>query len=199
MVAVDLIHLIVGLGNPGGEYEKSRHNVGFWLLDEWATKTRASFSKEERFQALLAKGSTGMYGLKPTTYMNLSGRSVAAFVKYYKLNPNQILVVHDDLDLPVGSVRLKQGGGHGGHNGLRSITQELGTDGYRRVRLGIGRPPEGWDVTNHVLGSVKKNERTEICKTIIKVIDCMEDIRSGEFKKVMNRLNTRDKKKVEDI
>jgi len=199
MVVIDKIHLAVGLGTPGRDYETSRHNVGFWLLDEWAAKARAIFSKEQRFQGLLAKGVTGMYGLKPTTYMNLSGRSVSAFAKYYKLSPSQILVVHDDLDLPVGSVRLKHGGGHGGHNGLRSITQEIGTDGYRRVRIGIGRPPEGWDVTNYVLGLVKPDEQAEICAAIIKVVDCLEAMRLGAFEQVMNRLNTRDKKKAEDI
>jgi PTH1 family peptidyl-tRNA hydrolase len=199
MVAADSIELVVGLGNPGSEHEKSRHNVGFWLLDEWALKTRTDFSKEARFHGLLAKGAAGMYGLKPTTYMNLSGRSVAAFARYYKVKPSQILVVHDDLDLPVGSVRLKHGGGHGGHNGLRSITQELGTDGYRRARIGIGRPPEGWDVTNYVLGSAKPGECDEIRVAIDKVVDSLEDIRAGEFAQVMNRLNTREKKKAEGI
>ena len=199
MVSADSIELVVGLGNPGSEHKKSRHNVGFWLLDEWALKIRTDFSKEARFHGLLAKGAAGMYGLKPTTYMNLSGRSVAAFARYYKVKPSQILVVHDDLDLPVGSVRLKHGGGHGGHNGLRSITQELGTDGYRRARIGIGRPPEGWDVTNYVLGSAKPGECDEICVAIDKVVDSLEDIRAGEFAQVMNRLNTREKKKAEGI
>lgn len=199
MVAADSIELVVGLGNPGSEHEKSRHNAGFWLLDKWALKTGTDFSKEARFHGLLAKQAAGMYGLKPTTYMNLSGRSVAAFARYYKVKPSQILVVHDDLDLPVGSVRLKHGGGHGGHNGLRSITQELGTDGYRRARIGIGRPPEGRDVTNYVLGSVKPGECDEICAAIDKVVDSLEDIGAGAFVQVMNRVNTREKKKAEDI
>ena len=137
------LKLIVGLGNPDKKYLSTRHNVGFWLLDGWAGKNQAPLSPSARHSGILGKCPNGVTFLKPTTYMNLSGQSVASYANYYGLEAKKILVAHDDLDLSAGCVRLKYGGGHGGHNGLRSITQSLGSDAYYRVRIGIGRPDNG--------------------------------------------------------
>jgi PTH1 family peptidyl-tRNA hydrolase len=156
------IKLIVGLGNPGREYEATRHNAGFWWVDELAQKHSVNFKIESKFHGLVARAN--LYGhevhlLKPQTFMNVSGRSVVALALFYKILPNQILVVHDELDLPPGSAKLKMGGGHGGHNGLKDIIAQLGTKDFWRMRIGIGHPGERSEVVNYVLNAPRKEEQ----------------------------------------
>ncbi len=155
------IHLIVGLGNPGREYETTRHNVGFQWVDELARKQKLSFKSESKFHGLTARGQ--LHGqevllLKPQTFMNHSGRAVGALVQFYKIEPAEMLVVHDELDLPPGLARLKLGGGHGGHNGLKDIIAHLGSKDFWRLRIGIGHPGERTEVSNYVLGDPRHEE-----------------------------------------
>ncbi len=153
------IQLIVGLGNPGLEYQDTRHNVGFWWVEELLAQYNlplnpAMFKEEKRFRGALAslKNLSGIKLLKPLTFMNLSGVSVATFMHFYRIVPEQILVVHDELDLPVGTIRLKLGGGHAGHNGLKSIIEHLGSNEFMRLRIGIGRPTfKNQDIADYVL------------------------------------------------
>ncbi len=156
------IRLIVGLGNPGREYETTRHNVGFMWVDELARLQKLSFKSEAKFHSLTARGQ--LHGhevllLKPQTFMNVSGRSVGALVQFYKIEPAEMLVVHDELDLPPGVTRLKMGGGHGGHNGLKDIIAHLGTKDFWRLRLGIGHPGDRDEVVNYVLNDPRREER----------------------------------------
>lgn len=135
---------LIGLGNPGPDYARTRHNAGFWLADRFVERHGGAFRAESKFFGALARvrvGGTDVLILKPATYMNRSGQAVSALAQFYKLTPDELLVAHDELDLPVGTVRLKRGGGHGGHNGLRDIHKPLG-DAYRRVRIGVGHPGE---------------------------------------------------------
>ena len=186
------IRLVVGLGNPEESQQNDRHNVGFWLLDGWASKNKAPLSPSARHSGILGKCPNGVTFLKPTTYMNLSGQSVASYANYYGLEAKKILVAHDDLDLSAGCVRLKYGGGHGGHNGLRSITQSLGSDAYYRIRIGIGRPEPGRDVSSFVLGKPSSKERSIISSRIDDVLALSDEILSGSFESAMNVLNRRD-------
>jgi PTH1 family peptidyl-tRNA hydrolase len=188
------IRLVVGVGNPGESHQNDRHNVGFWLVDGWASKNEASLSPSVRHSGISGKCPNGVSFLKPTTYMNLSGQSVASYANYYSIEAKNILVAHDDLDLSVGCVRLKYGGGHGGHNGLRSITQSLGSDAYYRVRIGIGRPESGRDVSSFVLGKPGAKERLIISSRIDDVLALSDEIMSGSFESAMNVLNRRDDK-----
>ncbi|WP_159991790.1 aminoacyl-tRNA hydrolase [Pelistega ratti] len=138
-----MIRLIVGLGNPGPQYEATRHNVGFWLADQLAEDVKASFTVESGFFGQLAKTKTiegNLYILKPSTYMNRSGQSVRAVAQFYKIPVEEILVLHDELDIPSGQVKLKRGGGHAGHNGLRDIQAQMGSPDFWRLRIGVGHP-----------------------------------------------------------
>ena len=186
------IDLIVGLGNPGSQYARTRHNVGFWLLDQLAA-SGADLRVESKFQAEV--GALKFAGrrvalLKPTTYMNLSGQAVGAYARYYKIQPAAILVVHDELDLAPGTVRLKRGGGHGGHNGLRDITAQLGTE-FLRLRLGIGHPGSADKVVEYVLGNPPTDDRLAIEDAISRGLLVMPEIVAGQTDKIMNQLNRR--------
>ena len=186
------IDLIVGLGNPGAQYERTRHNVGVWLLDKLAQQG-ASLRAESKFQAVL--GTLRLAGravvlLKPTTFMNHSGQAVSAYARYYKIEPAAILVLHDELDLPPGTVRLKVGGGHGGHNGLRDIAAQLGTE-FLRLRIGIGHPGSADQVVNYVLGSPSLEDRLAIDQAIARGLEGMPEIVAGQADKIMNQLNRR--------
>jgi PTH1 family peptidyl-tRNA hydrolase len=192
-----VIRLVVGLGNPEKSHENDRHNVGFWLLDEWVLKRNVGLKPSQRYLGVAGKTTDGLNFLKPTTYMNLSGQSVAAYAKYFSIKPTEILVAHDDLDLDVGSVRLKYGGGHAGHNGLKSITQSLGSDSYCRIRIGIGRPERGHNVSSFVLGKPKPAERSKIVSRIDDILAISDDIVSGSFEDAMNTLNRRTKNQDE--
>jgi PTH1 family peptidyl-tRNA hydrolase len=155
------IKLIVGLGNPGREYEGTRHNAGFWWVDEFAHANQITFKAESKFHGLAARSAVQgreIFLLKPQTFMNVSGRAVGALAQFYKIEPAQILVVHDELDLPPGSAKLKLGGGHGGHNGLKDIIAHLGTRDFWRLRIGIGHPGDRAEVANFVLNAPRREE-----------------------------------------
>lgn len=183
------IALIVGLGNPGPQYARNRHNVGFWFVDRIGDTRR-----ESRYDAEL--GSTTIGGervvlMKPMSYMNRSGGPVGAYLRFFKIEPSQVLVVHDELDLAPGVVRLKQGGGAGGHNGLRDLTAHIGND-FKRLRIGIGHPGSAPLVTNYVLGNPSPEDRTAIEQAIERAFERLADIVGGRFELVMNELNRRD-------
>ncbi len=148
--------LVVGLGNPGVRYAATRHNLGFWVVDRIASEEGLVWRQQGR--AFTARWNSGWL-MKPTTFMNASGEVVAPFVRYYKIDPERLLVVHDDMDLPLGRLRLRRGGSAGGQKGVRSIIEQLGTDRFDRLRLGIGRPPEGWDAAGWVLSKFSPEEQ----------------------------------------
>ena len=151
--------LIVGLGNPGAEYSETRHNAGFWFCERLADTLGVRFSHESRFHGLVANArEAGMWLLMPQTFMNRSGQAIGALARFYRIEPAEILVVHDELDLPLGRMRAKRGGGNAGHNGLKSLTQELGSPDFVRLRLGIGRPEPGRDVAGFVLEPFGRDE-----------------------------------------
>ncbi len=187
------IQLIAGLGNPGNEYEKTRHNAGFWFIDQLTCHYNLTLKSEAKFLGDVAKLNTpsgNVWLLKPATFMNRSGQSIARLAQFYKIKAEQILIVHDDLDLAPGTVKLKQGGGHGGHNGLRDSIAQLGNNFYR-LRLGIGHPGNKEQVVGFVLGKTPQNEKSLIESSIDKSIDSIELILQGDMQKVMNQLHSK--------
>ncbi len=187
-----MISLIVGLGNPGDEYKKTRHNAGFLLLDALANKYAASFSYESKFKADVAKimvGGKSVRLIKPQTFMNKSGLSVRACANYFEVPVEQILVAHDELDIDVGLVRLKFGGGHGGHNGLRDIIAQMSTKEFYRLRLGIGHPGDRNKVVSYVLKAPSKIEAQLLDEVICRVTEEIPAICRGEYQSVMGRLH----------
>ena len=187
------IRLIVGLGNPGPQYELTRHNVGFWLADVVAARNGGQFRIEPKFNGFLCRvtvGSRDLRLLKPSTFMNRSGQSVAAVVRYFDIPPDQVLVAHDELDLPVGTVRLKQGGGHAGHNGLRDIMQVLGSRDFWRLRIGIDHPGDRSQVVNYVLSRASRDEEVNILDALDDVDRSLPDLLDGGIQKAMNRLHS---------
>ena len=187
----DGVQLVVGLGNPGAGHAEDRHNAGSWLVDALAAQLGVDLRNDSRCKGELGRAASGLRMLKPSTYMNLSGESVAACASYFRIPPAAVLVVHDELDLEAGTVRLKRGGGHGGHNGLRSIEQQLGTSDYLRVRLGIGHPGVGRDVSGYVLSRPPAAERAAIHAAIDDVIAQFAQLIDGGFDRAMNTLNRR--------
>ena len=188
-----MIKLVVGLGNPGRQYEKTRHNAGFLFLDGLISGVSVGWIKESRFDGLLSEiGFAGerVVLLKPDTFMNRSGRSVGKVAKYYKLMPEEILVVHDELDFDVGLVRLKKDGGHAGHNGLRDIITHLGSKEFYRLRIGIGRPPVGKAVADFVLSNPSRDELGLMLSAFDLAGSCMERIVCGDVAGAMNKLNS---------
>lgn len=186
--------LVVGLGNPGPRYEGTRHNAGFWLADRLARRLGTDFRAARRFPLDACEAGTAagrVRIVKPTTYMNRSGQAVGAIAEYFRIAPAAILVVHDDLDLPPGSVRVKEGGGHGGHNGLRDIAAHLGTRDFARVRLGIGRPGPEKDPIDYVLERPRAEERHLIDDAIDQVLGWSEAILAGDLQPVMKALHTK--------
>ncbi len=187
------IRLIVGLGNPGADYELTRHNAGFWLVDQLA---RGELRKESRFQALAAKtriAGNEVWLLEPQTYMNRSGQSVGAIARFYKIAPDEVLVVHDELDLPPGAAKLKKGGSSGGHNGLKDITAALGTQDYWRLRIGIGHPRElklQQPVVDFVLHRPRADEQRLIDEAIDKSLDVIPLLCDGRHEQAMMELHT---------
>ncbi|QGN45520.1 aminoacyl-tRNA hydrolase [Micromonospora sp. WMMC415] len=173
--------LVVGLGNPGREYAGNRHNVGFMAADLLAGRVGAKFGRHKRAVAEVAEGRLGFGGprlvlVKPLTYMNLSGGPVASLAQFYKVPPAQVIAVHDELDIAYGQVRVKCGGGEGGHNGLRSMTKSLGTKEYVRVRFGIGRPPGRQDPADFVLSDFGAVERKELDFLVDRAVDVVESV-----------------------
>jgi peptidyl-tRNA hydrolase, PTH1 family len=188
------VQLIVGLGNPGPKYEQTRHNVGFIFVDELARSKGASFRLENKFHGDVCKLSlvgNDVWLLKPNTFMNLSGKSVAALARFYKIPPESVLLVHDELDISPGQLRLKQGGGHGGHNGLRDTIAQLGSKEFKRLRIGIGHPGESRDVSNYVLGKAPRDEQIEIDAAMDEALRTLPQILEGEMQAAMNRLHSR--------
>lgn len=187
------IKLIVGLGNPGREYEATRHNAGFWWVDEFARVNQIPFKAENKFHALAARSvlhGHELYLLKPQTFMNVSGRSVGALVQFYKIEPAQIMVVHDELDLPPGSAKLKLGGGHGGHNGLKDIIAYLGSRDFWRLRIGIGHPGDRAEVANFVLNAPRKEEQVLIENALQRAQDVAPLIVEGKLEAAMLKLHS---------
>lgn len=185
------IDLIAGLGNPGAEYAKTRHNVGFWFLDELARQHNLTFQSQSKFfgEATRLTGSNDCRLLKPTTFMNRSGQSVGAMASFFQIPVDRILVIHDELDLEPGTVRLKEDGGHGGHNGLRDISSRFGSGKYLRLRIGIGHPGNRNEVTNYVLGRPSKQDEDLILDSIQEALRLMPDILAGNLQNVMNELH----------
>jgi len=187
------IQLIVGLGNLGNEYTGTRHNAGFWWVDQVCAETGSKLNLEAKFfgHAGKLKNSSEVWLLKPTTFMNASGRSVGALAKFYKIPPEAILVIHDELDLPPGTVKLKKGGGHGGHNGLKDIAAQLGTPDFWRLRLGIGHPGDKNAVANYVLKDPTRDEMRAIEENIDQSTTLLPLLLKGEFEAAMLKLHTK--------
>ena len=184
--------LIVGLGNPTPKYEHTRHNAGFWFADEIAQRYKLSFSADSRSQGMLARldwEGESVYLLKPMQYMNRSGGSVLALANFFKIEPTRIVVAHDELDFPPGTLKLKVGGGHGGHNGLRDIAAKLGNSGFTRIRLGIGHPGNRDEVVNYVLDKPSKHDEGLIYDAVARAADYFPQILVGNLGLVMNSLN----------
>ncbi|MDD5384087.1 MAG: aminoacyl-tRNA hydrolase [Gallionella sp.] len=187
------IRLIVGLGNPGREYETTRHNAGYWWVNELARLQKLSFKSEAKYHGLTARGQLHgheMLLLKPLTFMNVSGRAVGALAQFYKIAPAEILVVHDELDLPPGVARLKMGGGHGGHNGLKDIIAHLGSKDFWRLRLGIGHPGDRADVAGYVLNDPRREERELIDEAIQRALHVAPLIVEGKTEAAMLKLHS---------
>lgn len=187
------VQLIVGLGNPGAEYEPTRHNAGFWFVDELARAAGCSLRNESRFHAEV--GRCTLHGQdcrlqKPATFMNRSGQAVAALAKFLRIPPTEILVVHDELDLPPGAARLKKGGGHGGHNGLRDLIAHLGTQDFLRLRIGIGHPGDRSQVVDYVLRRPGREERELIDAAMLRALEVMPLAVAGEFERAMHKLHS---------
>ena len=187
------IRLIVGLGNPGREYETTRHNAGYWWVDELARLQNLSFKSEAKYHGLTARGQLHgheMLLLKPQTFMNVSGRAVGALAQFYKIAPAEMLVVHDELDLPPGVARLKMGGGHGGHNGLKDIIAHLGSNDFWRLRFGIGHPGDRADVAGYVLNDPRREERELIDEAIQRALHVAPLIVEGKTEAAMLKLHS---------
>jgi len=189
-----MIRLLVGLGNPGPEYEATRHNAGFWWVDEVARKLNATLVTERSYFGLVARVNRPagpIWLLEPMTFMNLSGKSVAALARFFKIAPEEILVAHDELDLMPGQVKLKQGGSHAGHNGLKDIHAQLGSADYWRLRLGIGHPGVKTEVINYVLRKPPQEQREAIEKTIEQSLGALDLLLDGDMERAMMRIHAK--------
>jgi len=181
-----MIKLFVGLGNPGAEYEATRHNAGFWWIDALARELKLNLSYDKGFHGLVARGNVHgqtVWLLEPQTFMNLSGKSVAALARFYKIQPDEMLVAHDELDIVPGQAKLKLGGSHAGHNGLRDIHAQLGTDDYWRLRIGIGHPGVKAEVVNWVLKKPAPEQRTAMEECITRTVKAVPAMLAGEMDK----------------
>ena len=179
-----MIRLFVGLGNPGPEYEDTRHNAGFWYIDDLARRLKVTLQPDRAYHGLVARANTPqgpVWLLQPQTYMNLSGKSVGALAGFFKIAPAEILVVHDELDFPPGTAKLKLGGGSGGHNGLKDISAQLGTHDYWRLRLGIGHPGERDAVVGYVLKAPRREEQDLIDRAIDRCLLAWPDLAAGDY------------------
>lgn len=195
MAASASIRLVAGLGNPGKSYERTRHNAGFWFVDALAAKLGAGLASQSKFAAEVARAGEVRLA-KPATWMNESGRSVGALARFLAIEPGEILVVHDELDLPAGTVKLKLGGGVAGHNGLKDIRAHLATAEFWRLRLGIGHPRDSelpqQQVVDYVLKPPRADERDAIGRAIDRALDAWPDIAAGDMERAMMRLHTKD-------
>ncbi|MFG6442111.1 aminoacyl-tRNA hydrolase [Roseateles sp. LKC17W] len=192
-----MIRLLVGLGNPGAEYEDTRHNAGFWWIDTLARDLKASLAPDKAYHGLVARvnqapGANGpIWLLQPMTYMNLSGKSVAALARFFKIAPEEILAVHDELDLAPGEMKFKKGGGNGGHNGLKDMQAQLGSGDFWRLRLGIGHPGHKAEVANYVLRKPPQAEREALQDCITKSQAAVELMLRGEMDKALAKIHAK--------
>jgi peptidyl-tRNA hydrolase, PTH1 family len=188
------IRLLVGLGNPGKEYERTRHNAGCWLVERFATANAITLRKDLKFKALVGRlDPGGAWLVVPQTFMNLSGQPVHMLAGFFRIKPEEILVAHDELDFPAGVAKLKQGGGIAGHNGLRDISQRLATHEYFRLRLGVGRPPAGTEGGDYVLQKPMAEERAAIDAAIDKALSVLPLCFAGDLQGAMHKLHTEEK------
>jgi PTH1 family peptidyl-tRNA hydrolase len=189
------VKLLVGLGNPGRKYEDTRHNAGFWFVERFAARSSVTLRKDAKFQALVGRHeSTGTWLLLPQGYMNTSGRPVQMLAGFFKIAAADILVAHDELDFPPGTIRIKQGGGVAGHNGLKDISSRLGTHDYWRLRIGIGHPGARELVTHHLLNShPTKEERGAIDAALDRALEVMPLVLANDVQGAMLKLHTQDK------
>lgn len=189
-----MIRLIAGLGNPGPEYEATRHNAGFWFVDAVARELKAALVPERGYFGLAARASTrhgSVWLLEPMTFMNLSGKSVAALARFFKIAPDEILVVHDELDLMPGQAKLKQGGSHAGHNGLKDVHAQLGSADYWRLRLGIGHPGVKAEVVDYVLRKPPKEQREAIEQAVAQSLQALDLLLAGEMERAMMKIHAK--------
>jgi PTH1 family peptidyl-tRNA hydrolase len=187
------IQLVVGLGNPGSKYEQTRHNAGFWFVDEIARHCNTQFRSESKYKSEVARCSIAGEDLrlqKPMDFINCSGMPVAALAGFYQIPRSAVLVVHDDLDLPVGTIKLKKGGGHGGHNGLRDLISHLGGKDFLRLRVGIGHPGDRDDVIGYVLKAPSRDDRLLIDQLTDEAMKIMPDLVAGNIEAAMKELHT---------
>ena len=190
-----MIRLVVGLGNPGKDYARTRHNAGFWLVERFASSSGIALRKDPKFQALVGRHeSSGAWLLLPQSFMNASGRPVQMLAGFFKLKPDEILVVHDELDFPPGTAKIKQGGGIAGHNGLKDISQRLATHDYWRLRIGIGHPGNKDVVADYVLQKPSAEDRAAIDATLDRALAVLPQILSGDLQGAMQKLHTEEKK-----
>lgn len=197
MEAMDRMKIIAGLGNPGSEYANTKHNVGFMFVDALADKLGIDGWKT-KYDALVAEGHMGaekILLMKPLTYMNESGRAIGPLLSWYKLEPQDLIVVHDDMDIPAGAVRIRRKGSAGGHNGIKSILYHVGDENFARVRIGIGRPQPGWTVVNHVLAPFSSEDAPKIREAIQYLLPAVECIVTEDVDMAMNRYNPKKQKK----
>jgi PTH1 family peptidyl-tRNA hydrolase len=189
-----MIRLLVGLGNPGPEYDATRHNAGFWFVDEAARKLGATLQPERSYAGLAARVNRSdgpLWLLQPMTFMNLSGKSVAALARFFKIAPAEILVAHDELDLMPGQAKLKLGGSAAGHNGLKDIEAQLGSAGFWRLRLGIGHPGVKAEVVDYVLRRPKPDERLAIVKAVELSTEALDSMLAGEMERAMMKIHAK--------
>ena len=190
----EVLKVIAGLGNPGQQYSKTRHNAGFWFLEGLAAQAGVTWVFESRFEGRVAALSIAggrVFLLQPQTYMNHSGRALGKLVRYYKVYPEEILVVHDELDFGPGLIKLKKAGGHAGHNGLRDIIAHLGSRDFYRMRVGIGRPEGMKKVSDYVLSEPSAQDKQAILTGFEDYFACLEQLVSGDIEQVMNRLHSK--------
>lgn len=189
-----MIRLLVGLGNPGAEYEGTRHNAGFWWVEAAARKLGAALQPQRQWYGLAARAATAhgpVWLLLPMTYMNLSGKAVAALARFYKIAPEEILVVHDELDLPPGEAKIKQGGGTAGHNGLKDIHAQLGSAAFWRLRLGIGHPGVRAEVVDYVLRRPAPDQREAIEQAVTRTLGALDALLAGDMAAATQQIHTR--------
>jgi PTH1 family peptidyl-tRNA hydrolase len=189
-----MIRLMVGLGNPGAEYDGTRHNAGFWFIDEVARQLKVTLVPDRSYVGLVARVNLPggpLWLLKPMTFMNLSGKSVAPLARFFKIAPEEILVAHDELDLMPGQMKMKLGGSHAGHNGLKDIQAQLGSPGFWRLRLGIGHPGVKAEVINHVLRKPPVAEREAIDQSIAQALGALDLLIAGDMERAMLKIHAR--------
>ncbi|MGT2887828.1 aminoacyl-tRNA hydrolase [Streptococcus didelphis] len=188
-----MVKMIVGLGNPGSKYDNTKHNVGFMSIDTIVKKLDVIFTEDKNFKALVGSSFINqekVYFVKPTTFMNNSGIAVKALLTYYNIAIEDVIIIYDDLDMEVGKIRFRQKGSAGGHNGIKSIIAHLGTQSFDRIKIGIGRPPKGMTVINHVLGKFDKDDSIKISLTLEKVDQAVKYyLQEGNFEKTMQKYN----------